>query len=163
MNNDDFTVLVSGGSRHHWVSVVCCVAVAFKMTEGAEQWICTKFCDKLEHYSMETTWMIQKSTAMGNWWLAASSQQCTCSRIRSHAEFYGEPSDDLGDSCNVISNYCLSLSFFLEICQVYTTSSTLSLIPRDREMPKCNKHKGQIFRKTKGKAHQKFQNFTCVP
>ena len=29
--------------------------------------------------------MIQKATAMCNWWLAASSQQCACSCITSHA------------------------------------------------------------------------------
>ena len=33
MNNDDFMVLVSGGSRHPVSELVCCVAVAFKMTE----------------------------------------------------------------------------------------------------------------------------------
>ena len=32
-------------------------------------------------------WMTQKATAMGNWWLAASSQQCAHSCITSHAEF----------------------------------------------------------------------------
>ena len=31
--------------------------------------------------------MIQKATAMGNWWLAASSVQCTHLCIMSHAEF----------------------------------------------------------------------------
>ena len=46
---------------------VYCVAVAFKMTEGAEQRIWIKFCIKLEHFSMETIWMIEKATAMGNW------------------------------------------------------------------------------------------------
>ena len=29
----------------------------------------------------KTIWMIQKTTAMGNWWLAASSQQCSGSYI----------------------------------------------------------------------------------
>ena len=45
------------------------------MTEQVEQRICIKFCMKLEHYSTETIWMIQKATAMGNWWLAALSRQ----------------------------------------------------------------------------------------
>ena len=31
--------------------------------------------------------MIQKATAMGTWWLVASSRQHACSRITSHAEF----------------------------------------------------------------------------
>ena len=39
---------------------VHCVAVAFKMTERVEQWICTKFCVQLEHSSVETIQMIQK-------------------------------------------------------------------------------------------------------
>ena len=33
---------------------VYCVAGAFKMTEQIEQWICIKFCIKLEHFSVET-------------------------------------------------------------------------------------------------------------
>ena len=31
--------------------------------------------------------MTKTAAAMSNWWLAASSQQCACSRIRSPAEF----------------------------------------------------------------------------
>ena len=57
------------------------------MTEWVEQWICIKFCIKLEHSSTETIWMIQKATAMGSWWLAASSQQYAHSCIMSCAEF----------------------------------------------------------------------------
>ena len=45
---------------------VNCVAVAFKMTEQAEQRICIKFCVKLGHSSTETIWVIQKAAAMGN-------------------------------------------------------------------------------------------------
>ena len=52
---------------------VYCVAVAFKMTEQVEQWICIKFCIKLEHSSVNTIRIIEKATAMGNWRLAASS------------------------------------------------------------------------------------------
>ena len=47
---------------------------------------------------METIWMIQEAAAVGNWWLAASSWQCTCSCIRSRAEFFGETSNHPGDS-----------------------------------------------------------------
>ena len=65
---------------------VYCMAMAFKMTRPVEQWICIKFCIKLERPSMETTWMIQ-ATVMSNWWLAASSQQCAHSRVTSHAIF----------------------------------------------------------------------------
>ena len=42
--------------------------------------------------------MIQKTTAMGNWWLAASSKQSTCSCILSFKEFIGETSNHPGDS-----------------------------------------------------------------
>ena len=64
---------------------VHCVAITVKMTEWIEQWISTRFCIKLEHSSMETIWVIQKATAMGNWWLAASSWQCANSCMISHA------------------------------------------------------------------------------
>ena len=74
---------------------VYCVVVIFKMTEQAEQWKCVKFCIKLEHSSMETIWVIQKAAAMGNWWLTASSQQCTHSSIMSPAEFFGKTSNHL--------------------------------------------------------------------
>ena len=67
---------------------VYCVAVTFKMTEQVEQRIIIKFCIKLEHSSSETISMIQKAIAMGTWWLAASSQQCTCSCITSGAVFW---------------------------------------------------------------------------
>ena len=56
-------------------------------SKWAEQQICIKYCVKLEHSSAEIIWMIQKATVMGNWWLAASSWQCACSCITSHAEF----------------------------------------------------------------------------
>ena len=74
------------------------VTIAFKMTEQVQQRICIKFCVKLEHSSVETIKMIQKTTAMGNWRLAASSQQRTCSCIMSHAEFFGDMSNHSGDS-----------------------------------------------------------------
>ena len=77
---------------------VYCVVVTFKMTEWVEQGICIKFCIKLEHSSTETIWMIQKAAAMGNWWLAASSQQHSHSCITSHVEFFWETSNDPGDS-----------------------------------------------------------------
>ena len=52
---------------------VYCVAVTFEMTEQVEQQICIQFCVKLEHSYMETIWVIQKAAAVGNWRLAASS------------------------------------------------------------------------------------------
>ena len=67
------------------------------MAEQVEQYICIKFCIKLEHSSAETIWMIQKATAMGNWWLVASSQH-TRSSIASHAESFGKTSNHPGDS-----------------------------------------------------------------
>ena len=77
---------------------VYCVTVRFKMTEWVEQQICIKHCVKVEHSSMETTQMIQKAEPVGNWWLASSSRQHTCSCITSGTEFFGETSNHLGDS-----------------------------------------------------------------
>ena len=77
---------------------VYCVDVAFKMTEWAEQWICIQFCIKVQHSSRETIQMIQKDTAMGNWWLAVTTWQCARSRITSPAEIFGETLNDPGDS-----------------------------------------------------------------
>ena len=67
---------------------VYCVAVTFKMTEQVQQWICIKFCVMLEHSSMETIHMIQKTAATRNWWLAVLSQQCARSCIASRAVFW---------------------------------------------------------------------------
>ena len=60
MNNDDFTVLVSGAvmllSEH-----VYRVAIAFKMTEQVKQQICNKFCITLEHSYAEIIELIRKA------------------------------------------------------------------------------------------------------
>ena len=77
---------------------VHCVVVSVKMTEQVEQQICIKFCINLQYSSVETIGMIQKAAAMGNWWLAASSQQQTHSCITYSAEFFGETSDHRGYS-----------------------------------------------------------------
>ena len=68
VNNDDFAVLVSGSSRHCWVSLCTYVAVTFKMTGRVEQQVCLQFCIKLEHSSTKTISVIQKPTA-GDWQL----------------------------------------------------------------------------------------------
>ena len=67
---------------------VYCVTITFKLTEPAEQWLCIRFCIKLERSSMETIGMIQKAAAVGNWGLAASSQQRAHSCIICCAEFF---------------------------------------------------------------------------
>ena len=38
------------------------------MSDRVEQQICIKFCVKLEHSSVEAIWVIQKATAVVNWW-----------------------------------------------------------------------------------------------
>ena len=68
------------------------------MTEWVEQWICIKFCIKLEHSSMETVQVIEKAPAIGNWGLTASSQQHTHSCITSPTELFGETSNHPGNS-----------------------------------------------------------------
>ena len=80
---------------------VYCVAVAFKMTEWVEQWICIKFCIKLEHSSVETIQMVQKATAIGNWWLAASSRQHAHSCLTSRGEFFSKISSHPRDSATL--------------------------------------------------------------
>ena len=45
--------------------------------------------------------MIQKAVAMGNWRLAASSQERAYSSIMSHAEFFGQTSNHPGDSATL--------------------------------------------------------------
>ena len=77
-----------------WACVLC--GCLIQETEQEEQWICIKFCPKLEHFS--TIQMIQKATAMGNWWLAASSWQHACSCITSRAEISGKTSNQPGNS-----------------------------------------------------------------
>ena len=77
---------------------VYCAAITFKMTKWVEQWICNTFCVNLEHSSTETTCMIQKAVAMGNWWLEAAPQQHTYSCITSHAEFFDKTSNHPGNS-----------------------------------------------------------------
>ena len=76
-------------------------AIAFKITEPVEQWICFTFCIELEHSSTENIWMIQKAAAKGNWWLAASSRQSAFSCIMSHAEFFGKTSNHPADSAPI--------------------------------------------------------------
>ena len=60
MNKDDFTIFLVGAVVHMNEHVYC-VAITSKMTEQVEQWICIKFCIKLEHSSTETIQMIQKA------------------------------------------------------------------------------------------------------
>ena len=73
-----------------WACVLCGHHI---QNDWVEQGICIKFCIKLKHASTEIIQMIQKATAMGNWWLAASSWQNVCSCIMSHADFFGKPSN----------------------------------------------------------------------
>ena len=93
-NKDDFTVLVSGGRRCCWVSM-CSVWPSHSkwLSEGNNESV-----SNFEHSSAETIPMIQKAIAMGNWWLAASSQQHICWCITSHAEYFGEISNHPVDS-----------------------------------------------------------------
>ena len=55
-----------------YVYVVC--GPCIRMTEQEDQRVCIKVCIKLEHSSVDTIPVSQKSAAMGNWGLAALSQ-----------------------------------------------------------------------------------------
>ena len=76
---------ISGGGKCRRVSVC---AVWLSHSKWLSKWSNVKFCIKLGHSSMETIWMIQKATAMGNRQLAASSQQCARLCITTCAEFF---------------------------------------------------------------------------
>ena len=85
-----------GAVDTHWVSM-CTVWPSHSKWVWKQQ-ICIKFCVKLEHSCSETIQMTQKATALGNWWLETSSQQCACSCITPCAEYFGETSNHSVDS-----------------------------------------------------------------
>ena len=85
---------VGAADAIEWACVLC---GCHTQNDWVEQQICVKFCIKLERSSTKAIRMIQKAAAMGSLWLAASSQR-TCSRIMSHAEFFGTTSNHPGDS-----------------------------------------------------------------
>ena len=88
------TVLVSGGGRHYWMST-CTVWLSHSKWASRAMNLHQILC-QFEHSSAETIQMMQKATAMGSWWLAASSWECTCSCITSCAEFFGKISNHKG-------------------------------------------------------------------
>ena len=99
MNNDNFTVLVSGGGRHHWVSM-CTVSLLHS------KW--------LSKYSKESAWNFALNLNIPPWkllrwfrrlqlwatgdWQLHHEQQHAYSYITSGAEFFGETSNHPGDS-----------------------------------------------------------------
>ena len=78
-----------------WACILCGHHI---QNDWIEQQICIQFCLKLEHSSTKTLLVIQKATAVGSWWLAASSRQSTYSCISSRAEFFDKTSNHPGDS-----------------------------------------------------------------
>ena len=94
--NDDFTVPVSARGRCRWVSMCNVWLSHTKWLSEHSKKSSINFCVKLEHSFAETIQLIQKATAIGNWWLAASSQHLSC--IMSHADFFGKTSSHPGDS-----------------------------------------------------------------
>ena len=91
---------------HYMLLIECvyCVAITCKMTEWGEQQIYIKFCFKLEHSSAEAIRMIQKPSAMGNWWWAASSGQHARWYTSHLWQFFGETSNHPGDSAPLHSD-----------------------------------------------------------
>ena len=98
MNNDEFTVLVSGGSRCHWVSM-CTVWLSHS------EWLSKENNESTPNFALSLNippqklfgWLRRPST-MGNWWLAASSWQRAHSNTMSCAEFFSKTSNHPGDS-----------------------------------------------------------------
>ena len=97
VNNDDSTVLVSGGSRRCWVSTCTVWPLHSKWLSEYSNETATDFVLSLNsprgNYSD-----VQKAAAMGNWRLAASSRQRSCSCIASYAKFFGKILNHPGDS-----------------------------------------------------------------
>ena len=79
-------LLVGGGRYYWWACVLCGHHIK---NEQVKQRICIRFCVMLEHSRVENIWVIQKATAMGSWWLAASPRQHN-SCVMSHAEVFDE-------------------------------------------------------------------------
>ena len=88
VNNDDFTVLVRGGDRRRWVSMCTAWPSHSKWLSEKSNKSASNFVLSWKHSSTETIWMIQKTAAMGNWWLTAPSWQHTSSCSMSGAEFW---------------------------------------------------------------------------
>ena len=91
-----FTVLAHGGSVCHWVSMCTVWPLHSRWLSTATNlhqilyWAWTSLCGKCLDDS--------EGRSCGQLWLAASSQQCACSCITSHAEFFGKISNHPGDS-----------------------------------------------------------------
>ena len=170
VNNDDFTVLVSGVvDAIEWH--VYCVAVTFKVIEQVEQWICIKFCVKLEHSSTETIWVIQKSTAMGKWYLAASSQQRAHSCITSPAEFFCETSNHPSDSAPLQPRFgvlqCMAfpktkITFEREKISDYWWDSGKYPRAADSDSENCVRFPSAYFEGGWGVHHCPMYNVSCI-
>ena len=78
-----------------WACVLCGCCI---QNDWVEQWICIKFCVKLEHSCIVTIQMIQKAAALGNRWLAASLQLHNHACLMCSATFFGNTSNDPGDT-----------------------------------------------------------------
>ena len=94
VNKGDFTVLVSRGGRCHWVSMCTVWPLHSKWLSEYSNESASNFAP----FHRRNHWIIQKAVAMSIWWLAASSQQCTCSCITSRAWCFGKTSNHPGDS-----------------------------------------------------------------
>ena len=102
-----------------WAHVLCGCHI---QNYGASR--AMNLCLKLELPSIETVQMVQKATAKGNWWLAASSQQHTRSCITPHTQFFGKTLNHPGDS--------VPLSPDLAPCDFWIFPTLKSPLKRDR-------------------------------
>ena len=93
MNNEDFTVLVSGGSRCHWVSM--CTVWPLHST-----WLSKESNKSASNFALSLNIPPQKLFGwlrrMQLW--ATGEWQLHHDNVPAHASFFGEPSNHPGDS-----------------------------------------------------------------
>ena len=87
---------------------VYCVAIAFKMTEWVEQWICIRFCVMLNILPWK---LFQWSRRLQLW--ATGDWQLHHDNVPAHAEFFGKASSHPGDSAPPYSPDLVSCNFWL--------------------------------------------------
>ena len=85
------------------------VNCVFWLGRCCPSWVCLSRPNHEEYYLNVLRGLrdaTKTATAKGNWWLAASSQQCTLSCIMSCAKFFDETSNHAGESAPLQPRFC---------------------------------------------------------